>query len=144
MTEFPQHVWNAVKRIPPLNLDTVRFVSNKRVSVILPITFDATVQYNPTQGYGWASLEHADVSVPGIARVEPTAPTFPDDLGYIMYRVDDITQELDDMLCTLTPGLGSEYGIAIYNFGFGNSGIWEPMYWGGDPDPLIDLGPNPE
>jgi len=107
--------------------------SSKRASATLPYNLDATQQYSGANGAGYVG-NSSDVTFPGGpdgATLTPSTATYPDDFSYVIYRVDGISQQPTSLAVNM--GLSSpnaEFGLALYNFAYGSTGRWEPIWYG--------------
>jgi len=142
--EFPPEVWEMLKWLPHPSGGSEE-ESGKNVSALLPVSFDATSRYDPTLDYGWTGHKYADLSVAGNAVIEPPETVDPNEPGYIVYRISDVSQVLGEMMPEATPDYKSRYGLAVFNFAAPDGGEWEPLFWGMAPDANspVDLSADP-
>jgi hypothetical protein len=109
--------------------------SGKGVSVNLPTGFAGDQAYPAGPGDEQGYLASHNVSFPGPpfggADMAPTGPDYPDNISWIIYRIDDIVGQEPGTL-TIQMGLtlpGTQVGVAPYNWAYGSNGVWQPLYF---------------
>ena len=127
--EFPDHVYELLKQIP--SPADAHDVSAKSTSAVLPVTFDATLEYDVSIEAGWTGEQNTNLIRLGNAKINPTQQ----EIGYIVYRVSAITQVVGDLFIECTPNYQDVYGVAIFDFtAMGGGGAWQPVFYDIAPD----------
>lgn len=137
--EIPADAQNALSSFGAPQL-TAATRGDKDVSVALPYNFPAEQQYAAPGDAGYILSKNTQIpGALGGADMLPLGATYPDNLAYVVYRVDDISQDLGYL--QLSFGLvlpGSQVGVAVYNWAYGANGYWEPLFYG-DPTAGVNI-----
>jgi hypothetical protein len=131
---LPPHAYVALSKLG-MPAPSAPHAGSKTASVVLPHFFDANQAYMVGDA-GYIDYSAQDVAVtpgpPPIGSVDmfPSGTSYPGNFTYIMYRIDDIVGQTPGSLNAnfgLTIG---DAGVAVYNWGYGSTGRWEPLYYG--------------
>jgi hypothetical protein len=132
----PARVYAALEALgaPSRHAAFVRQASGKQVSETLPYTLLAEQQYEPgVNESGYFALANAAPGQIGGLDLQPTGPNLPESFAYAIYKVSDITEQVQTL--QVSAGVG-QYGVTAYDFA---ANSWRLLYFGSNPNPTLDM-----
>jgi hypothetical protein len=121
--EFPAEAQAALEQLGLAPADA----GDKGVTVALPFEMPGDRRHLFSGDTGYTANGNTTFGL-GRATLDPAGSTYPDNFAFVVYRFDDVTQIPDGVL--LEFGTTGTCGVAAYNFGYGSTGRWEPLFYG--------------